>query len=806
MGFGHDYLKALFALAWRGIGSALLLLLATSAFGGTLRLAWDPVAHAGVAGYRIHYGPSAGVYTASINAGNTTSYTVPNLTEGATYHFAVTAYDASQVQGAFSNDVFGTVPYVTPVSDFTASTTSGAAPLAMNFINGSTGVITAYAWTFGDGGTSNAANPSHVYSSPGVYSVTLTVTGPGGSNTKTRSNYVTVSGSSDSSPPTVPASLTATASGTSTINLLWSASTDNVGVTGYRIERCQGSTCTNFAQVGTATGTSYSSTGLAAGTAYRYRVRAHDAAGNLSGYSPIAVATTTAAADTIPPTVPASLTATASGTSTINLVWSASTDNVGVTGYRIERCQWSTCTNFVQVGTATGTSYSSTGLAAGTAYRYRVRAHDAAGNLSAYSPIATGATGAGLDTTPPTVPASLTATGTGTSTINLVWSASTDNVGVTGYRIERCQWSTCTNFVQVGTATGTSYSSTGLAAGTAYRYRVRAHDAAGNLSGYSPIATGATGAGSDTIPPTVPASLTATASGTSAINLVWSASTDNVGVTGYRIERCKGSTCANFAQVGTSTGTSYGNTGLAAGTVYRYRVRANDGAGNLGGYSSTVSATTHSTSGGAPVSFVQLNYAIPQTHQATVPVTLSQAQTAGNLNVVVVGWNDASASVTSVTDSKGNTYTRAVGPTVLPGTITQSIYYAKNIAGAAAGSNTVTVKFSVPARFVDVRVVEYSGLDKTSPVDNVAYGLGSGSMSTTGPVTTSQPKTLLFSANTVTMWTLDSGVGYTTRIITSPNGDIVEDRVVTSAGTYNATAPVNGGSWVIQMVAFKAAP
>lgn len=54
--------------------------------------------------------------------------------------------------------------------------------------------------------------------------------------------------------------------------------------------------------------------------------------------------------------------------------------------------------------------------------------------------------------------------------------------------------------------------------------------------------------------------------------------------------------------------------------------------------------------------------------------------------------------------------------------------------------------------------------------------------------------------------TLGAGTGYTTRTITSPDGDIAEDRVVTSAGSYSATAPLTGGSWVMQMVAFKAAP
>ena len=75
-------------------------------------------------------------------------------------------------------------------------------------------------------------------------------------------------------------------------------------MTGYQVERCQGAACTNFAQIATPTATTFNDTGLAASTTYRYRVRATDAAGNLSGYSNVATATT-AAADTQAPTAPA---------------------------------------------------------------------------------------------------------------------------------------------------------------------------------------------------------------------------------------------------------------------------------------------------------------------------------------------------------------------------------------------------------------------------------------------------------------------------------------------------------------------
>src|SRR6266404_1209619 len=152
----------------------------------------------------------------------------------------------------------------------------------------------------------------------------------------------------------------------------------------------------------------------------------------------------------------------------------------------------------------------------------------------------------------------------------------------------------------------------------------------------------------------------------------------------------------------------------------------------------------------APIKFVQVAYATPQSNTASVTVKYAAAQTGGNLNVLAVGWNDTTATVTSVTDTKGNSYQRAVGPTMYPGALTQSIYYAKNIAAAAAGGNSVTVKFSVAAVWVDIRILEYSGLDTAAPLDATATGSGSTSGNATSALTTNGPNELLFAANTTT--------------------------------------------------------
>jgi len=74
--------------------------------------------------------------------------------------------------------------------------------------------------------------------------------------------------------------------------------------------------------------------------------------------------------------------------------------------------------------------------------------------------------------------------------------------------------------------------------------------------------------------------------------------------------------------------------------------------------------------------------------------------------VVIVGWNDTTATLKSITDTKGNTYVLATGAVTISGSLTQSIYYAKNIVAAAAGTNTVSVTFSTAAIYPDIRILE----------------------------------------------------------------------------------------------------
>src|SRR6266705_2907397 len=500
------------------------------------------------------------------------------------------------------------------------------------------------------------------------------------------------------------------------------------------------------------------------------------------------------------PSKPRNLTATASGPVQIHLSWTAATETGGtISQYLIERCQGSGCSNFAQVATSPTTTFNDTtaGLTGSTTYNYRVRATDAANNLGPYSNTASATTPANA----PTAPTNLTATASGPVQINLSWTAATETGGtISQYLIERCTGATCSNFVQVATSPTSTFNDTSLTGSTTYNYRVRATDAANNLGPYSNVVSATTSAPTFT----APSNLTATAASTTQINLSWTAATETGGtITQYLVERCQGSGCSTFAQVATSTTTSFNDTTLLAGTTYTYRVRATDAVSNLSPYSNTASASTLLTI--ATITYVQGNSAVPQTAQTTVNVTFTAAQAAGDLSVVVVGWNDTTATVSSVTDKSGNAYTLAVGPTAFTGIVSQSIYYAKNIQSATAGANIVTVTFSPAAAYPDIRILEYSGADPNSPVDVTTAAAGSSTTTNSGSATTTNATDLIFGASMVATFTTGPGTGFTQRLLTSPDGDIAEDRMVTATGSYSATTAAlsPAGQWVMQMVAFR---
>jgi len=379
-------------------------------------------------------------------------------------------------------------------------------------------------------------------------------------------NTLSTSVAPDITPPTAPTGLTATATKTPEVDLKWNASTDNVGVAGYDIYR-NGST-TPLATVSGAT-LVYADKAVTDATTYTYTVDAIDAAGNHSAQSAAATAKTP---DITAPSAPASLTATPTPTPEVDLSWSASTDNVGVTGYDIYRN--GSVTPLAIVSGSTTLTYADKAVTDATAYSYTVDAFDAAGNHSAKSAVAMATT---PDITAPSVPASLTAKATPTPEVDLSWSASTDNVGVTGYTIYR-------DGSMLATVSGSTltYADTAVVQTTSYSYRVDAFDAAGNHSAQSAPASVNT---PDISPPSVPAGLSAALNASHGVTLTWSASSDNVGVAGYTVYR-------NGAFLTTVARVTYTDNSVSGLTTYTYTVDAFDAAGNHSAKSAAAQVTT----------------------------------------------------------------------------------------------------------------------------------------------------------------------------------------------------------------------
>jgi subtilisin family serine protease/chitodextrinase len=182
----------------------------------------------------------------------------------------------------------------------------------------------------------------------------------------------------DTTAPSAPTGLVATAAASNNVNLTWTASTDNVGVAGYYIVR-------NGVTIAQTTGsaTSYSDSTVAASSTYSYQVMAYDAKANVSSLSNTSSVTTPATADTTPPTAPSNVLASAVSASQINLSWSPSSDNVGVNSYDVYRNGSRIVSiNSSSACTSTICSYGNSGLSASTVYSYYVIARDAAANSS----------------------------------------------------------------------------------------------------------------------------------------------------------------------------------------------------------------------------------------------------------------------------------------------------------------------------------------------------------------------------------------------------------------------------------------
>ncbi len=320
---------------------------------------------------------------------------------------------------------------------------------------------------------------------------------------------IQVGGAPDTEAPTVPTNLSATPVSPNQINLSWTASTDNFGVAGYKVFR-------NGGYLNSTTNTSYSDTTCASNTTYSYAVSAYDAALNESAQCAPVQATTPAITDFIIDNPQATFTGSwSTGTSSVDkygadyrfigtqvsetgtAIWRPNIEEAG--GYDVS-CwypaganrttaapyivYWNGGSQQVNMNQQSGGGawhvlVSNKSFLTGTAGYLKV------GNATGEASLVVMADAArffqvsgGPDTEAPTVPTNLNATAISGTRVDLTWTASTDNVGVTGYKVFR-------DSAQVGTSPTASYSDTTCSPNTTYSYTVSAYDAALNESAQS---------------------------------------------------------------------------------------------------------------------------------------------------------------------------------------------------------------------------------------------------------------------------------------------------------------------------------
>lgn len=396
---------------------------------------------------------------------------------------------------------------------------------------------------------------STVTAAPDVTYRVVAFNGGGGNNSNTASVSTVV--------PAAPSALIASASGQATVNLSW---TDNASTeSGFAIERCSGLGCTGFAAVDTvaANATGYADASVAADNVYRYRVRAF---GNgSSDWAPIADVAT------ILPNAATALVASAISDTRVDLTWTdnTSTDSLwNETGFEVYRCATVGCTpSVLRATTGRDTSFFADSLLTpGETYTYHVVAVNLAGSAAPSNE-------ASAATTVPAVPTTLRDSTVSATEVFLSWvdNATTE----TGYEIQRCAGSGCTDFVPVDTAAADAQSivAGGLTDGILYVFRVRAFNANG-FSGFSNAVGAAAGA------PIAPADLAGVLVSPTQLDLSWTqAGMPNE--TAFIVERCAGSGCSGFAVIDSlpTNTVSYQDTGIIVDTLYRYRVRSSNAVG-----------------------------------------------------------------------------------------------------------------------------------------------------------------------------------------------------------------------------------
>ena len=548
-------------------------------------LAWDANTEPDVAGYNVYAGITSGSYGPHVSVGNQTSYTVTGLGSG-THYFAVTAYDAYGVESGFSIELSVTINVssdTTPtvISSVQAiSVTSGGATISWNTNEPSTtqveyGLTTAYgsSTTLLASLVTTHSQSLGVLASGTLYHYRVKSRDAAGNLGISGDFTFTTASPPDTTPPTVTISSPASGATVSGIVTISASASDNVGVVGVQF-LLNGS---NFGAEDVAAPYSVSwNTLTALNGAHTLSARARDAAGN---NTTAANRSANVSNDTTVPTITGVISSSLTSSSA-SIVWTTNEASNSQVEYGTSTSYGSSTT--VNSSMVVTHSQALTGLTASTLYHYRVKSRDAAGNL-AISGDFTFTTASPPDTTPPTVTISSPASGATVSGTVTISASASDNVGVTGVQ-----------FLLDGANLGAEdvaapYSvswNTLTALNGAHTLSARARDAAGNNT---TAANRSVNVSNDTTVPTITGVISSSLTSSSA-SIAWTTNEASNSQVEYGTSTSYGSsTTVNSSMV---VSHSQALTGLTASTLYHYRVKSRDSAGNLAVSGDSIFTTT----------------------------------------------------------------------------------------------------------------------------------------------------------------------------------------------------------------------
>lgn len=775
-------------------------------FAADVTLAWDANTETNLTGYKVYYGTTPGTYSNSVPVGLQSSYTVSGLQPG-TWYFAVTALNAAG-ESAYSNQVSRVVDTTPPVISAVQSINvlSSGATITWTTNEASDSQV-EYGLTTGYGNLTSLNTTlvtTHSQALPGlaantVYHYRVKSKDAAGNLAVSTDFSFTTAQSADTTPPVIStvSSGGITSSGAA---ISWTTNEASDTQVEYGTTTAYGSlTSCNSTPV---TAHAQTLSGLGASTAYHFRVRSKDSAGNLAISGDFTFTTAASGGVTaIPAFVQANAFEIRSGSSISVSFPSSNTAGNLIVAYVV----WDN-RGPVTLSDSRGNSYSS--AVGPTKY---------SGDRTMAQIFYARNIGSGSNTVKASFSTAITAWGllyiheySGIDSVSPLAGAIGGSGSAAAMNSGSLANVTANSLLFAGGESNNQITSagTGFTARSTYAGNITEDRIVTSMGAYASSATqngsawvlqlaafkAKVPAPADTTAPQITA-VTSTEVTSSSATVTWTTNEASDSQVEYGLTTSYGSTTALNSNLVTTHSANL--SGLTCGTAYHYRVRSRDAAGNLA-LSADYTLQTATPVTAAPKFVQEMDAAVVS--GGGVSASFANYNTAGNLIVAYVLWDNSGP--VALTDSRGNVYSSAIGPTKYSGSPTNAqIFYARNVAG---GSNTVRATFSTPVtQYGLLYVHEYSGLDLSAPVESAIAGTGYSSTMNSGSLTTLSSNALLFAGGVSSASVMSASSGFTVR--STRDGNLTEDRIAATAGTYSATASQNSNAWIMQLVAFKAA-